>query len=165
MEELWADIPGFEGDYQASTLGNVRSIKRGLCRMLNQVVSTGGYKVVCLSLHGKAKSRRVHQLVAMTFIRLPERGEYVCHNDGDRANNRPENLRIDTPLANSNDMDKHGTRARGERHGNAKLTSESVAEIRRLKARGLLRSDIAAAAGVTVSAVQDVLSGRRWSHV
>lgn len=165
MNEQWADIPGFDGEYQASTLGHVRSVKRGSCRMLNQVVSTGGYKLVCLSLHGKAKNRRVHQLIAITFIRLQKHGEYVCHNDGDRTNNHLENLRIDTPRANARDMDKHGTRAIGERHGKAKLNREAVTEIRSMKASGMQRAEIARSIGATESAVKSVLAGHTWSHV
>lgn len=165
MMEQWADIPGFNGEYRVSSLGRVSSVKYGKFRMLKPVVSTGGYQLVCLRTNGKQRNYRVHQLVAMAFIRQQSPGEYVCHNDGNRLNNIVENLRIDTPIANADDRNGHGTLAVGERHGRAKLTSESVLEIRRLKFIGMPRSEIAQTIGTTESAVKDVLSGRTWSHI
>ena len=87
-----------------------------------------------------------------------------CHADGDRTDNRLQNLRWDSYLANSEDMLRHGTRLMGSR-ANAKLTEEQVAEIRRLRADGESFSDLAGRFGVTYVNILAVVYRRTWRHV
>ena len=102
MEE-WRDVVGYEGEYQVSNLGNVRSmtrkarvrngcyaIKKG--KMLKKTKNPKGYLCVHLSSHGKAKSIEIQRLVAMAF--LPNPNEYPCvnHKDEDKGNNSVDNL-------------------------------------------------------------------------
>jgi hypothetical protein len=100
----------------------------------------------------------------------------AAHRNGDRQDNRPENLRWATRAENEYDKRALGRANIGDRNGQAKLTEDAVVRIRRL-ASSLPRSSggaryrkgcmipIAREYGVTVSAVQQILSGRRWSHV
>ena len=106
MKEIWKDIPGFEGVYQASTLGRTRSLDRTIVRgpskrrgayeaklkgrIIKPVLIKAGYVVVPL---GKSLPyNRVHQLIAETFIPNPENKPMINHKNGDRKDNSVHNL-------------------------------------------------------------------------
>ena len=122
--EIWKDIEGYEGMYQVSNLGRVRSLDRyipakcalsktdddvlyfrkGKIIKLWEIV--GGYFYVSLSKGDKAKMFRVHRLVAMAFIPNPDNLPEVNHIDEDKSNNRADNLEWCTHLYNEH----HGTK-------------------------------------------------------
>ncbi len=91
MKEIWKDIPDYEGLYQISNLGNVRSIKNDIYT-LKQNDDGKGYKKVRLCKNGKIKSFRVHRLVAQAFIDNPNNYPEVNHKDYNRSNNAIYNL-------------------------------------------------------------------------
>lgn len=113
MTEEWRDIPGYEGWYQVSDLGNVRSLDRAIPRGNHIVNRSGasmipcpdshGYPSVKLSMAGDFKTFGVHRLVALTFIGPNPGGLEVCHGDGDKTNNALWNLRYDTRRSNAMD--------------------------------------------------------------
>ena len=112
MEEIWKDISGYEGVYQVSNLGNVRSLDRldGRGRniqgvLLKQVISTNDYLKVTLYKNGKSKTKTVHRLVAEAFIPNTENKPQVNHIDEDKLNNIVYNLDWMTNIENTN----HGT--------------------------------------------------------
>ena len=118
--EEWRDIPGYEGMYQVSNLGQVRSIGRTVTRSDGQVhrykgnilrtpLNQRGYQVVNLCIQGKCQMRTVHSLVAETFIGTRPEGMEVCHNDGSKTNNHVDNLRYGTSSENKLDNVRHGT--------------------------------------------------------
>lgn len=95
MEEIWKDIPGWEGYYKVSTLGRVLSINFNNSR--RQAIRTAtrdrlGY--LCLTLHrkGYSKTYKVHRLVALAFIPNPNNFPCINHKDEDKTNNCIENL-------------------------------------------------------------------------
>lgn len=95
MEE-WKDIKGYEGHYQVSNLGNVRSLKRNKVLKLKIVVDGRGYCVVTLHNKGQ-KIRKVHQLVAESFLNYfsnKNRFLVVDHIDNNKKNNKLDNLQI-----------------------------------------------------------------------
>ena len=120
--EIWKDIPGYEGKYQASNLGRIRSLDReigvagvkGHKTMKGRVLRPGptksGHLYVALG-HGAA-GKPVHQLIARTFIGPRPEGADVCHNDGDPTNNCVDNLRYDTRTNNILDVYRSGKRWR-----------------------------------------------------
>lgn len=105
-EEFWKDIKGYEGLYQVSNLGRVKSLKRGSERILKPRVKSSGYIEVVLYKNSKPKNIRVNRLVAQTFIPNPEDKPQVNHIDEDKTNNMVSNLEWVTAKENMN----HGTR-------------------------------------------------------
>lgn len=137
MEEIfqfeeWRPVVGFEGLYECSSLGRVRSVKHPVKRpfgdgfaggkMLKQNPTDRGYLVVCLSKNGKHKCGRVHQLVAKAFIPNPHNLPYINHKDEDKSNNRVSNLEWCSPEYNTN----YGTRNKkvSEKMTNGKLSKK-----------------------------------------
>lgn len=111
-DEIWKDIPGYEGYYEVSTLGNVRSIDRFVkspttdrlpIKGKPKSVCTDkyGYLHVCLSKEHKTWYPTVHRLVALAFIPNPDNKPCIDHIDGDKLNNRLENLRWCTVKENN----------------------------------------------------------------
>lgn len=88
MLEIWKEIEGYEGLYQVSNLGNVRSQNK----TLTPGIGKNGYPLVVLSKNGKTKSFYVHKLVALAFIPNPNNLKCINHKDEGRANNRVDNL-------------------------------------------------------------------------
>ena len=100
MVEVWRDIKGYEGQYQISNLGRVKSLQRwsgtqfyNREKLLNlHINKKNGYVYVWLSKNGKGKNIRVHRLVAEAFIENLNNYTDINHKDCDRTNNNVENL-------------------------------------------------------------------------
>ena len=99
-KEIWKDIPGYEGYYQASTFGNIKGLTKG--KILSPCVGTHGYLGLALSVNGKRKSWRVHKLIAMTFLGHICCGmdEVVDHINDIQTDNRVDNLQCISPRLN-----------------------------------------------------------------
>lgn len=168
--EHWKAVPGYEGLYEVSDLGRVRSLDRvvpvrlksGLTERrlpgvdLRPGTDSAGYQSVVL---GKNKSFRVHWLVLLAFVGPCPDGFHRLHNDGDRANNALSNLRYGSRSDNVRDMFTHGQR---------RLNEAQVSSIRAAKARGFARGErkaLAAKFGVSLSTVNDVAAGRTYAYV
>ena len=86
MEEIWKDVKGYEGLYQVSNFGNVKSLIRN--KILKLSYSHNGYRLVSL----RRKTFRVHRLVAEAFISNPNNFSWVNHKDENKENNCVDNL-------------------------------------------------------------------------
>ena len=109
MEELWSDIDGYEGLYQVSNLGRVKSLnynKTGKERMLKPGTDGFGYLFVILYKNRNQRLFKVHRLVANAFIPNPDVKPEVNHKDEDKTNNCLTNLEWMTSKENNN----YGTR-------------------------------------------------------
>lgn len=120
-KEVWKDIKGYEGFYQISNIGRVKSlvgwnrhryIQREL--ILKQTMSTTGYLKVELKKDGKRKSIKVHRLVASAFLDNPEGKKTVNHKDGNKTNNEVSNLEWNTHSENINHAFETGLSHRTE---------------------------------------------------
>lgn len=105
MNENWKAVVGFEGRYEVSDLGRVRSWVRGE-RILRAGVSSNGYPTVAL---GRGNSRTVHSIVAEAFVGPKCDGQEVRHKDGNRKNPVASNLCYGTRSDNIGDAVAHGT--------------------------------------------------------
>lgn len=99
IKEIWKDIPNYEGLYQASNLGNIKSLERynykghhNLEKILKPTLCKNGYLYVNLCKSKKTKIIQVHKLIAITFLKNPN--NYLCinHIDGNKTNNLVYNL-------------------------------------------------------------------------
>jgi len=106
MEEVWKDVAGWEGIYSVSNLGRLMSFKRlATGRVLKNTNRTGSYFSVVLCAKGcKPKSTKMHRLVAEAFLPNPFEFPEVNHRDGDKQNNRVDNLEWCTRGQNDFDM-------------------------------------------------------------
>ena len=89
MEE-WRAVPGYEGLYEVSNIGNVRNVRRNTLLRLQK--TNNGYIQVWLYKNGISTGLKVHRLVALTFIPNPDNLPMINHKDEDKTNNRVENL-------------------------------------------------------------------------
>lgn len=122
-----------------------------------------GYVRVRLSQGGTKFRASVHRIVAEAFHGPQPTPEHqVAHNDGNRQNNRADNLRWTTCKDNLADRRRHGTEMLGERNGRAKLTTESVIAIRESRASSY---ELALRYGVSPMTIQRVRRGANWGHV
>lgn len=108
--EFWKPVPGYEGMYEVSDLGNVRALRRTSYQgsvqrtlrggKLAAFRNTDGYLLVRLFRDGIGKNERVNRLVARAFLGEPQSGQQVNHINGDRRDNRLVNLEWVTPTEN-----------------------------------------------------------------
>lgn len=110
MEEVWKDIPGYEGYYQVSNLGRVKGVERIshinhhiikekiLCNTLNHK----GYKLCYLCKKGITRAFAIHRLVYISFNGPIPEGKVVNHIDENKLNNSLSNLNLLTPKENAN---------------------------------------------------------------
>ena len=173
--EIWKDIPGYEGRYQASTEGRIRSLdhvthqipsngkkeyyqlKKG--KILKSCEGTNGYPYVGLRKEQKSDNATwlpVHHLVALTFIGQRPEKAHICHTNGDKKDNRVENLRYDTPIENGRDVYRCGGRS-------GKLSIDQAKEIKVLLAEGILsKSEIGRRYGVSKTAIYYIATGEHF---
>ena len=137
--EIWKDIEGFDGFYQVSNTGSVRSRggvdgrERGGWRMRKLSVNRDGYLKVRLVYKGRDMTKRVHSLVAEAFIPNPCGLETVNHKDGDKTNNNVDNLEWADRHYQMIHAYKHGLKKAqaGSDNCQSKLTDDDVRYIRK----------------------------------
>ena len=144
MKELWKDIKGYEGCYQVSNLGRIKSLDRMTNNqygeyfmkgriLKNSIIKDKGYCRVSLNNGNGKISTRVHRLVAEAFIPNPENKPEVNHKDGNKLNNCVSNLEWCTNKENI----EHSIRTGLKRHCNgcsnssSKFTEEDIIFIRK----------------------------------
>jgi len=174
MTEVWKSVVGYEGFYEVSNMGRVKSLARllrpnGRSHMkpenfLTPRLLRSGYSVVGLSVDGVLQFHRVHRLVAKAFLDNPEGKAQVNHIDGDKLNNIVENLEWATAFENQqhavNVLGKHG-----ERCGNATIKNADIVDIRFLLGHGVRQVDVAKLYGVTPHVISRINCERSWSRV
>lgn len=125
-KQCWKEIPGYEGLYQVSNTGRVRSLNyngTGKTKVLKQATNKDGYKKVTLFKKGKRHYYTVHRLVAITFIPNPNNLPQVNHKDEDKNNNAVWNLEWCTQAYNNiygTRIEKFINSSKGKNNPNAK---------------------------------------------
>lgn len=105
MEEIWKDVKGYEGLYQVSNLGRIKSfnyMNTGKEKILKNRLDKGGYYSIVLYKNGKYINKKVHRLVAEAFIPNLDNLPQVNHKDENKLNNRVDNLEWCTAKYNNN---------------------------------------------------------------
>jgi hypothetical protein len=176
--EIWRDIPGYEGAYQVSSCGRVRSLdRRVLCSdgdvhmykgpVLRPSLGRADYSIVTIGrrTHGRRKTRYLHELILTAFAEpRPFPKAVARHLDGDKTNNAVNNLRWGTHKENCEDRDRHGRGQHGSQNPRAKLTEAAVCEIRRLHYL-VPHRELARRYRVSPSAVAHIHCRRSWTRV
>lgn len=168
MTEQWRPIPGYEGFYEVSDQGRVRSVdrvltqKNGYARKLKGTVirpytHRSGHLYVRL---GRARAYGVHILVASAFIGTRENGSVVRHLNGCPCDNRVQNLAYGSQQDNVRDCYSYGGKA-----GSGKLYREQVLEIRNKLARGIPHSQIAEQYHVSAQTISNINCRKTFGYI
>lgn len=169
--ERWLPVVGWEGLYEISDCGRVRSLPRRTVsgvrggQMLKLTAGKKGYWRVTIWRNNKATNCGVHRLVTMAFIGPIPPGMEVLHGPAGSWDNHVSNLSIGTHRQNIHDKFRDGTLARGERHGMTRLSEADVLELRRRYAAGESARELARAFGLNSTGVAKIISGATWGHV
>ncbi|MFW9899674.1 MAG: NUMOD4 domain-containing protein [Candidatus Thorarchaeota archaeon] len=168
--ERWKEIPGFEGFYEISNFGNIRSYLnsrhnkekfRNEPVLLNPVID-GKYKCACLSKDGKQYKIGIHRMVLLAFVGPPpEKDMQASHKNGHSFDNRLVNLCWETSKENNNRKYNHKTMKgakKGEKHHNAKLTNNDVKDINILYSKGDKISNLASKYGVSYACIYKIVN-------
>lgn len=175
--EEWRGIPGYEGYYQVSNQGRVRGLDRVVphslkgrisCkgRLLCPGKSRKGYLFVALKKYNTSRTRSVHTLVALVFVGPRPAGHDVHHINGNRTDNRDENLCYVDARKHVAEHMRGNDKGKGSKHGQTKLDEAKVLRIKELLFAGQYKPrQIAEMYGVSREAIVGIKHGRNWRHV
>lgn len=178
VNEIWKDVSGYEGYYQVSNLGRVRSLPRRVNaaysatklmsgKLLKPRYCKNGYYYVCLYGLGIQKNITVHSLVANAFLGDRPNGLDVNHIDGDKSNNSCTNLEYSSRSQNiRHALDTGLCHSRiGDNHHASKLSSKDIPAIRYRLAMGHSQLSIARDYGVSQTVIGDISRGVTWVSI
>lgn len=178
--EIWRPVNQYEGLYEVSNMGRVRSLDRitnyidGRVRKFNgRMISPrkagAGYYQVGLSNNGSKKRDYIHRLVAEAFIPNPKNLPEVNHLDGNKLNNRLSNLEWTTSSENKKHAYMMNLRGpvdvKGVKNGRAKIDEEDVIYIREQREKGVPRKPLAEKFGLNVSTITRITNRQLWKEV
>lgn len=179
MIEIWKSIKGYEGHYEISNYGRVKSLER-LIRFRGKkeyfrlypeiILKTGNiknYLIVNLCINGYSKYYYIHFLVANTFIGKRPRGLDISHKDGIKSNNHIDNLEYVTTSENCKNTFRLGYKSfHGENHPMSKLKEEQILEIRRwYHKHKIFMSELAIGYKVTPQNINRIIKRKTWRHI
>lgn len=175
--EDWLPIAGYEGLYEVSDLGRVRSVERKVVSkkghhsiyssfILTQEKLKNGYLRVALCCENRVKRYSVHRLVCSTFNPNTENKPVVNHKNLNKEDNRAVNLEWCTQKENAQHASENGRTQQGEKNRGAKLTEMQVIEIRRLrKESNIGPSALGRMFGVGRNTIRECVNGKTWKHL
>ena len=167
--EQWRDVVGYEGLYQVSNMGRVKNISYGDgAKIRKPVLNTPAYFSMVLYKDSKPTATRIHVLVAKAFIPNPEIKLVVNHRDGNKLNNRVDNLEWVTQSENLQHAYDTGLKKSGHEHSRAKLTVEQVRYIREVcipDDRAFGFNALARKFNVSASNIERVYKRERYKNV
>lgn len=178
--EEWRVVPNSDGNYEASTLGRVRSTNRTIsAQRRGRLVGVkrsgvilrpirnkgGGYFAVRIHCDGVRRLEFVHHIVLRTFVRDRVAGEECDHINFNRSDNRVSNLRWVAHAENVRHSCDHGRQGLQASATYSMLGESSIREIRRLSALGWKNVEIASRFCVSQGCVSGIVLRKRWAHV
>jgi hypothetical protein len=174
--EIYKDILGYEGLYQVSNFGNVKSVKRtveikiNIKRTINECIlkpikDSYGYLSVDLSKNRLAKRIKIHRLVALAFIPNYKNKPIINHINGIKTDNITKNLEWCTYSENTIHSYKIGLmNANGTNNGRCKLTEKQVLEIRK-NSENLSQRKLSIIYNVSNCLICDIINNKKWIHI
>ncbi len=176
MKEVWKDIPQWDGLYQVSNKGKIKSLRKNI--ILKPGNNGRGYLFVYLQRDGLSERHYIHRLVGILFVPNPLRKPCINHIDCDKGSNHYSNLEWVTHKENMS----HGalnsrfhvsdyqkaqiTKANsGVKSHLSKLDDNSVIKIRELYESGLTQKQISLIYGVHRATIGYIVTGRTWKHI
>jgi len=174
--EEWKDIPGYEGRYQASSLGRIRSLDCIVIRsdgrkhtvkgrIMKMPPLQSGHLHLNLRTNGITKSALVHVLVLTTFVGSCPPGMECCHENDIPSDNSLGNLSWGTRKKNMEDRRRNGKLVVGENATGARLTSIMVREIRERVSGGETQTAVGIDFGISNSQICLIVNRKAWVHV
>lgn len=176
MDEIWKPVVNYEGYYEVSNKGNVRSVDR--------YIRTGKYyfliflkgknlkvnlrkrdnrRFVNLKKHGSSNKKQISKLVAESFIGKIPNGFYVLHKNDDLSDDSLDNIYIGTPKENSRDCKINGKEryCYGNKHGLNKLSKEQIKNILKMKNENITQREIGEIFNISQSYVSELLNSKK----
>lgn len=179
--ERWVDIEGYEGYYQVSNLGRVRSLDRGMyvndvryskprwVVRKGKILKNYGHgkrrHILILRMFGIGKNHSVHRLVAKHFLPNPNNLPVVNHINHDHFDNRASNLEWCTQKHNIQHAIKAGRMNHIFEQTHSKITKEQAIKVKALLSQGIARSKIAAEVGCGYDTVYHIAVGHTWKSI
>lgn len=161
-------VDGYEGLYEVDDTGHVWALRSGTPKPMHPY-GKNGYLAVNLFRNGKYSHKYVHRLVAEAFLPNPRDLPVINHKNGDKHDNRVDNLEWCTQQANIDHSWRHGLQhGVGEGHGMHKLTEDDVRAIRREYVKGSTNHGTRALGekyGVAQCTVSAIINRRIWKEV
>lgn len=165
--ENWIEVDEFEGGYQISTYGRLKSLKHKKPIIIKPFLSQKGYLRVSLSKDNKPHQYFVHDLVAKAFVANPENKPEVNHEDGYKFNNYFENLTWVTPKENIAHAVRTGLQKTGENRANSKLTNAQVMHIRKIykpRDKEFGAKALARKFNVSATTIRDIVHRKKYKN-
>lgn len=182
-QEIWKPVVGFEGYYEISSIGRLKSVKRSYEvngrwnkthirhmeeKLYKPYMAKTGYWDVFIHLHGRHR-QSIHRMVAKAFIPNPGNKGYVNHINSIRTDNRVGNLEWVTHQENMMHGYLHGSlripASVGQDNGRAVLTNEQVLEIRKLYKEGMRPKQLIEKYQLKKATLEGVIYNTKWKHL
>jgi hypothetical protein len=167
-EEIWKDIIGYEGLYKVSDFGNVKSLGNEFLRkerLLKLSPQSKNYLTVVLQKDATRKMVLVHRLVAEHFIYNIESKPQINHINGNKHDNRVENLEWVSHRENLDHAIKNNLTLKGEKNRNSKLKDVDVIKIHSLLQKGITTKELSETYNVSYSTIYGIRTNRYWKHL
>lgn len=174
VHEIWKDVVGYEGIYEVSSLGMIRSLDRLSSerninikgKILKLFLNSDGYLWIRPFGKGKKIGERVHRIVAQAFIPNPENKCCVNHKNGIKTDNRVENLEWNTIKENiQHAFETNLISHKGSKNSKVKLTIKDINEIFDLKKQKVTHKKIAEKFNVSHKNIEQIVYRTTWKHL
>jgi len=162
VNEIWRPVKGYEGYYEVSNYGRIKSSYRQ-CRILKPCVTQKGYLEVNLFINKVPSHKKIHRLVAEAFIEKIIDNEMVNHKDGNKLNNIYSNLEWCNASKNNLHAYSIGLKnAKGYKNGRAKLSDQDIVAIRKSNSN---YKELAIQYGIHCNYVHMIKRFANWNHL